>query len=80
MTGFISTLPDGMIKSKLAAAAEKRTPYRRFKDALRDHPEIEAKWQKEFGKEIKSIAMEWLSNNNINYEFYSFKDALKHNG
>jgi hypothetical protein len=80
MAGFINTLPGGMIKSKLAAAAEKRTPYRKFKDVLRDHPETEAKWQKEFCKEIKIIAMEWLSHNNINYEFYSYRDALKHDG
>lgn len=71
MTGFINSLPDGAAAARFSAAMTTRAPYRNFKDALRDHHEIEEKWRGEFREKIRVVAVEWLHYNNIAFEFYS---------
>lgn len=71
MADFIASLPEEAAASRLSAALTKRAPYRHFKDALRDHPDIEKQWSDEFRKRIETVAVEWLRYNTITFEFFS---------
>ncbi|MBN1496687.1 MAG: hypothetical protein JXA07_07955 [Spirochaetes bacterium] len=80
MAGFIHSLQDSAVASRLRDALKKNAPYRHFKDTLRDHPGIESRWGAVFGGTVRDLAVEWLRYNNIEFEFIHERETLKHDG
>ncbi len=74
---FIGTLPDSAAAKEISRAILTGKPFRRFKDALHNHPDLETKWRTHYGGGIKKIAEEWLSYYGIQYEFVSLNDITK---
>ena len=46
-------------------AINRKKPFRNFKDALFEFPEIEEKWFKFYSDEMTEILKEWLENEGI---------------
>ena len=74
---FVAGLPHAAARDRAAAALAKRKPFRNFKDALYDYPELLAQWTAANRSLMKAIAEEWLSFNNIDYELDPDSGALK---
>ncbi len=77
MNSFIGTLPEETARHDLIQALSERKPFRRFKDALHNYPDLEKQWHNFHEEDIKKISEEWLHYFGINYEFVSLNDMLK---
>ena len=77
MKAFIGTLPQGPAADELTRAIAARKPFRRFKDALHNHPDLEKNWYAFHSGELKRIADDWLRHHGIDYEFVSINDLIK---
>jgi tRNA (adenine37-N6)-methyltransferase len=77
MDCFIGSLPDCPAAKELSRAMAGRKPFRRFKDALHNHPDLEARWHALHDGDIINVAEEWLRRHGIHYEFISLNDITK---
>lgn len=77
MNGFIRTLPESPAARELSRTLSMRKPFKRFKDALHNHPDLEAQWRAFSKGTIEAIADEWLHHNGIDYTFVALDDLLK---
>lgn len=68
MKKFIDSLPEGADRQDLSGALSKRKPFRHFKDALHNYPDIESSWHGFLAGDMKIITEEWLQYYAINYE------------
>ena len=66
MEDFIGDQKDEKIKRRLSEAILHKKPFRSFKDALTDFPEIRAAWFDFENRRMLSYAREWLKENDIN--------------
>ena len=60
MEKFIDDVEEIKIKRKLINAINRKKPFRNFKNALFEFPEIEEKWFKFYSDEMTEIVKEWL--------------------
>lgn len=65
MEDFTKTLPPGDIRDELALALRMRKPFRRFKDILRDYPELRKRWFRFEEEAFMEIGREWLEERGI---------------
>jgi len=68
MEAFAETVKDERLKEKLWIALDGRGAFRRFKDVLLDYPEERQRWFNFKEERLKSRAMEWLKENEIEIE------------
>ncbi|MDF1569797.1 MAG: GNAT family N-acetyltransferase [Spirochaetaceae bacterium] len=62
MDRFAGTLPKSILRSQLLDILHSGTGvFRRYKDALKDRPEIEGLWLRYKKKEMRKTALSWLS-------------------
>lgn len=65
MERFISTVADSTCRDQLIHAIDRSKPFRHFKDALYDLPEIQKQWHT-FHDEVMQIrAIHWLRDNGL---------------
>ena len=60
MEDFVAELPKGRSRKALAAALERRKPFRSFKDALLDFPDLREAWFRFHNEKMLVIAEAWL--------------------
>ncbi len=77
MEDFIAVQPRGRATEDLTRAIAMRKPFRRFKDVIRNYPEVEKQWYEFNCDKMKAIAEEWLRFHAIEYLFISYKDLAK---
>ncbi len=77
MEEFIAVLPDCPAAKELSRALAGRKPFRRFKDALHNHPDLEARWHTLHDGDIMKTAEDWLRHYGIHYEFVALNDITK---
>ena len=65
MEEFTETLPSGRVRDDLTLALRMRKPFKRFKDILRDHPELRKQWFRFEEEAFVKIGREWLEERNI---------------
>ena len=65
MADFVETVSDSNIARRLSDALRKRHPFRRFKDALLDYPELREEWFRFHKQEFTRLAGEWLKDEGI---------------
>ncbi len=65
MEEFIEGVENKKIQEKLIKAISGGKPFRNFKDALPEFPEIREAWFKFEEKRMKEYALEWLKDNDI---------------
>ncbi len=63
MEAFLEGLPEGRPRNVLAAALRHRKPFRSFKDALLEFPDLRQAWFQFRDAEMLEIAREWLQEN-----------------
>lgn len=68
MENFIAGLDDPKIRNALADAISRHRPFRRFKDALFDLPEISERWFAFHRDAMLEYGREWLDSLDIDYE------------
>ena len=68
MEQFGEQLPAGKARDDLFAALSRRKPFRQFKDALLDYPDIREKWFLFHNQQFKAKVQEWLEDYNISAE------------
>ena len=68
MADFVETVPDSKIARRLGDALRKRHPFRRFKDALYDYPELREGWFRFHKREFTRLAGEWFEDEGIEAE------------
>ncbi|HMB20840.1 MAG TPA: UPF0158 family protein [Spirochaetota bacterium] len=66
---FVSTINDDFVRERLGSALSGRKPFRNFKDALLDFPEIRERWFEFQYEELKKCAITWLQVEGIEPEF-----------
>ena len=65
MSDFVESLPESKVRRDLAHTLEQRKPFRRFKDALLNHPSIREDWFRFHEQAFIKIIEEWLDDHNI---------------
>jgi hypothetical protein len=65
MAGFIKRLPEGIAAERLARALEGRSPFRHFKDALFEYPELREAWFKFHEEAYYGFGEAWLKKHGI---------------
>ena len=60
MVAFVRTLTDQKLQEELYSALKGKGAFRRFKDALREKPEVEKEWFKFKGERDKEEVKDWL--------------------
>ena len=65
ISDFVDTLPEGRIQRELDQALGKNRPFRRFKDVLRNYPEVEDDWYRFHEKAYMKIIKEWLDDHGV---------------
>jgi len=65
MAGFIERLPEGVAAERLTRALEGRSPFRHFKDALFEYPELRAEWFKFHEDAYYGFGEMWLKEQGI---------------
>ncbi len=65
MADFVETVLDSEAARRLADALQKRHPFRRFKDALYDYPELREEWFRFHKQQLTQLAGEWLEDEGI---------------
>jgi hypothetical protein len=68
MNAFSEGLPDGAARDRLLSSLSKKKPFRHFKDALYDYPDIQKQWHSFHNETTQAIAEEWLKYNDIDFE------------
>jgi hypothetical protein len=65
MAEFADTLPDARLRQFLQQALGGSRPFRRFKDALADHPRERERWFAFHAARLRDYMREWLADNGI---------------
>lgn len=65
MEDFVAGLPDGEAKRDLERVLRRAKPFRNFREALRDWPEVSAQWAAICARREDEKAREWLKDNQI---------------
>jgi hypothetical protein len=65
MASFAEEVATGRAQSRLVSALEGRKPFRAFKDALFDTPELREAWFSYSQAKYLELAQEWLDDNDI---------------
>jgi hypothetical protein len=60
MVEFASDVKDGRVESRLESAFHGKGAFRRFKDTLREYPEIEKDWFKFKAEKDREMVKDWL--------------------
>ena len=60
MVEFASDVKDGRVGSRLESAFHGKGAFRRFKDTLREYPEIEKEWFKFKAEKDREMVKDWL--------------------
>jgi len=60
MVEFASSVKDGRVRSRLESAFHGKGAFRRFKDTLREYPEIEKEWFKFKAEKDREMVKDWL--------------------
>ncbi len=60
IVNFVSDVKDGRMRSRLESALHGKGAFRRFKDTLREYPEVEKEWFKFKAERDKEKVKEWL--------------------
>lgn len=68
IVNFVSDVKDGRMRSRLESALHGRGVFRRFKDTLKEYPEIEKEWFKFKDEKDKGMVKEWLESIGIELE------------
>ena len=68
MVEFASDVKDGRVRSRLESAFHGKGAFRRFKDTLREYPEIEKEWFKFKGEKEREMVKDWLVSIGIEIE------------
>ncbi len=68
MEEFIEGLTDKKAKDNLVKAVTGNKPFRSFKNALQEFPEIRDEWYKFEDMRLKQYAAKWLNDNKIEFE------------
>jgi hypothetical protein len=68
MEYFVRNLKDSRLRAKLESAIHGRGAFRRFKDALREYPEVEKEWFKFKAARDKEEVKDWLESIGIEME------------
>jgi len=68
MEDFIDSVPDPEAGDALAKALSRRSPFRNFKDALCEFPEIRESWFKFHNEALLERAKDWLGSEQIDAE------------
>ncbi len=74
MEDFVDTLPESEAKRVLAKALTRPKPFRNFKDDLCDFPDIREQWFEYHHKTVRTMAEEWLKEQQIDAELISGKE------
>ncbi|RJR33943.1 MAG: hypothetical protein C4567_16260 [Deltaproteobacteria bacterium] len=65
MSDFVDILPEGRIQRELDQALGRNRPFRRFKDVLRNYPEVEDGWYRFHEQAYMKIIKEWLDDHGV---------------
>jgi hypothetical protein len=65
MADFAATVTDGRLRDRLDIALDGRGAFRRFKNALRDHPAERERWFAFRDERLRAAAQEWLIDHEI---------------
>jgi hypothetical protein len=65
MEEFTETLPPGRVRDDLEVALRMRKPFWRFKNILRDYPELRKQWFRFEEEAFVKIGREWLEDKDI---------------
>ena len=65
MEAFVEQLPNERVASRLARAIGGRSPFRRFKDALLDYPDVREAWFQFRDDAMFEVGRQWLENEGI---------------
>ncbi len=68
MVEFAEGVGDGKIRRELSIALDGKGAFKRFKNVLRDHPEVEKEWFKFKAEREEKEVKEWLESLGIEYE------------
>jgi len=68
MVEFVSDVKDGRMRSRLESALHGKGAFRRFRDTLREYPEVEKEWFKFKDERDKEMVKEWLESIGIEME------------
>jgi len=77
MEDFIATLEPGAASGALERALRGRRPFRAFKDALGDFPDIRVRWFVYEAEELRRAAVDWLHVEGIDAELVPFTPAAE---
>lgn len=77
MKPFLESVPDPEARRRLFGALSTRKPFRNFKDALYDYPDLGERWLASHNLIMRTIAEEWLSYNGIDFELIPSMRGVK---
>lgn len=69
MRDFVESLPDSLLKTRLARALEEKRPFRRFRDALCDYERVRDRWYAFEQKTATAMAERWLEARGVAFEW-----------
>jgi hypothetical protein len=69
MEDFVETVEDAAMAERLATALQRPKPFRRFKDALVDHPAVREAWFVFEREAHREIATAWCAGRGIDVEW-----------
>lgn len=65
MEDFVAGLPPGEAKRDLERVLRRAKPFRNFREALRDWPEVREQWFAVHNRRMEEAAREWLADHDI---------------
>ncbi|HEX2078925.1 MAG TPA: UPF0158 family protein [Longimicrobium sp.] len=65
MERFAMSQPDSRVRERLLDALDRPRPFRRFKDALQDFPQVREAWHRHEDGKLKDAAREWLAYHHV---------------
>ncbi|HEU0302432.1 MAG TPA: UPF0158 family protein [Longimicrobium sp.] len=68
MERFATSQPDPHVRERLLDALDRPRPFRRFRDALRQFPQVRDAWERHEGEKLREAAREWLAYHEIDAE------------
>lgn len=68
MERFATSQPDRHVRERLLDALDRPRPFRRFKDALHEFPQVREAWFRHEDEQLKDAAREWLAYHHVDAE------------
>ncbi|MEX1025339.1 MAG: UPF0158 family protein [Planctomycetota bacterium] len=75
MEAFVAGLPPGAPSTRLAAALGQRRPFRNFKDALLEWPEIREQWFRFHDACMREVAEAWIAEHDLSVQLSPRPDS-----